>query len=593
MDPDDFSEPFAFLFNESQQELARDEQVLVADDSIEERYGALLSMFPNIDQDYIKEICVTPPFKTIDGDVMVMLINHLLGCSDQVNNNLETTTYYDKQNKSNETLNDALITQYIQEELQEEKETMNDFILSEMLHIQDLETIEQERANENSLNEQLFTEFLQNDKQSVDEKMRILINILPDACPETMRKFVEQNHENVDTMQQLVENFLEDGNYTKRDQYFATKKVRENLEQYTSAFSVKEFLNKFPEPFEYFEDVDRPTVYDEMALGFLKNKYLCYNVEYIMETYSNNNYNLSLTDRNLNRGLHDTAMKLVPIQMKDAPISLLQEIAFIENRAQLQSYLHKEAEEMRILKLQKLLLECQCCYSECKPYDIVECEDGHLFCTRCIIRGTEVAISQGQAKIECFTDCGAEISLPTLRKVLPSDTYEALFKIHQEEELRVANLENLEKCRFCSYSMELAPEIEIFTCKNPECMKITCRLCQKPNHLPFKCKDVLDKDKARHQIEEAMSKALIRYCHKCQKPFVKLDGCNKMTCPCGASMCYLCHQPISDYNHFERAGGCQTHTNSAIFDQERIEMSRVQTTARIQRDFPDLDIPNV
>ena len=52
-----------------------------------------------------------------------------------------------------------------------------------------------------------------------------------------------------------------------------------------------------------------------------------------------------------------------------------------------------------------------------------------------------------------------------------------------------------------------------------------------------------------------MSEALIRKCWKCTKPYVKTDGCNKMTCSCGAQMCYLCHQPVKDYGHFYGHGG--------------------------------------
>nr|CAD7417607.1 unnamed protein product [Timema poppensis] len=41
-----------------------------------------------------------------------------------------------------------------------------------------------------------------------------------------------------------------------------------------------------------------------------------------------------------------------------------------------------------------------------------------------------------------------------------------------------------------------------------------------------------------------------RTCYKCKKNFVKVDGCNKMVCSCGAMMCYLCRQPIQGYCHY-------------------------------------------
>ena len=32
--------------------------------------------------------------------------------------------------------------------------------------------------------------------------------------------------------------------------------------------------------------------------------------------------------------------------------------------------------------------------------------------------------------------------------------------------------------------------------------------------------------------------------------FFKDEGCNKMTCACGAKMCYICKAAIKDYDHF-------------------------------------------
>ena len=54
----------------------------------------------------------------------------------------------------------------------------------------------------------------------------------------------------------------------------------------------------------------------------------------------------------------------------------------------------------------------------------------------------------------------------------------------------------------------------------------------------------------RKQVEELMSKALIRVCSKCYAEVVKNDGCNKVTCRCGQKMCYVCRKRVADYSHF-------------------------------------------
>ena len=96
----------------------------------------------------------------------------------------------------------------------------------------------------------------------------------------------------------------------------------------------------------------------------------------------------------------------------------------------------------------------------------------------------------------------------------------------------------------------------VFVCQHPECSKQSCRLCKDIAHPNLRC-DQVEKDaevEKRTYIENKMTEALIRVCYKCQKPFIKQDGCNKMQCECGAIMCYLCRKPVQGYNHFVGQG---------------------------------------
>ena len=79
-----------------------------------------------------------------------------------------------------------------------------------------------------------------------------------------------------------------------------------------------------------------------------------------------------------------------------------------------------------------------------------------------------------------------------------------------------------------------------------------CRLCQEPNHIPLRCNEVEKKSETnmRTFIENRISEAVMRKCHKCGKNFVKDIGCNKMTCICGATSCYACKKHNIGYDHF-------------------------------------------
>ncbi|KAK7207297.1 hypothetical protein BZA70DRAFT_270943 [Myxozyma melibiosi] len=90
-----------------------------------------------------------------------------------------------------------------------------------------------------------------------------------------------------------------------------------------------------------------------------------------------------------------------------------------------------------------------------------------------------------------------------------------------------------------------------FVCKNPACSRISCTECNK-EFLPFhKCFEQ-EEDRMRVYIEKAMADAVKRTCPVCRVSFIKSEGCNKLTCVCGYSMCYVCRKDIrqESYQHF-------------------------------------------
>lgn len=90
-----------------------------------------------------------------------------------------------------------------------------------------------------------------------------------------------------------------------------------------------------------------------------------------------------------------------------------------------------------------------------------------------------------------------------------------------------------------------------FTCLGPGCGQSSCLSCSKAWADVHVCHES-SLVALRTQVEQAMSMAIKRVCPRCNTSFVKNAGCNKLTCPCGYKMCYVCRADLTTdgYRHF-------------------------------------------
>ncbi|KAL4942339.1 hypothetical protein BDV06DRAFT_192401 [Aspergillus oleicola] len=92
-------------------------------------------------------------------------------------------------------------------------------------------------------------------------------------------------------------------------------------------------------------------------------------------------------------------------------------------------------------------------------------------------------------------------------------------------------------------NMCLKLRMKKFTCANLNCRRTSCITCQKPWRDPHVCHEPLLLD-LRATVEAARTAAVKRTCPRCGLSFVKSSGCNKLTCTCGYSMCYICRKGL-------------------------------------------------
>jgi hypothetical protein len=97
--------------------------------------------------------------------------------------------------------------------------------------------------------------------------------------------------------------------------------------------------------------------------------------------------------------------------------------------------------------------------------------------------------------------------------------------------------------RTALHKLTLRNQSPRWKCRNPICQRASCLKCHKAWHDPHTCHEPLVVS-LRTTVEAARTAAIKRTCPRCGLSFVKSSGCNKLTCVCGYSMCYLCRTAL-------------------------------------------------
>lgn len=253
------------------------------------------------------------------------------------------------------------------------------------------------------------------------------------------------------------------------------------------------------------------------------------------------------------------------------------------------------------------VMECQCCFDDTTINKITHCDgpEPHFFCFSCALRNANNEIGLGRHQLLCMdgSGCKAHFSRTERNRFLEPKLLSKLERSEQQAELKNAGLPNLASCPFCDFAAICSP-VEVdreFRCYNPDCERVTCRLCNLDTHIPLSCEDFKKENglSERHVLEEARSAALIRQCPRCKTATIKEAGCNKVVCTCGGTICDFCGKDITNegYNHFSDTvrGGrwlegkkCPTYDDSHLRNEKRIEEAEQKALKKIQEENPNL-----
>uniref|UniRef100_T1J9K2 RING-type domain-containing protein n=1 Tax=Strigamia maritima TaxID=126957 RepID=T1J9K2_STRMM len=406
-------------------------------------------------------------------------------------------------------------------------------------------------------------------ESSVDKQIEILKEMFPDGDPEFFFNFVQENYSNTELVQETVNSWLENKSYKKLEQAKRDSIKRKFAER---NFTVEEFLEMFPDPEKYFNNTERA-----VSGNYKKHIYV----------YAINNFKNISTDHRVEYGPSEK------IEMPQPMDELFyKELQYLELADDIKDYQKKKKDEKKRkvddARCAGTLMTCECCFEdELLLEDMLPCVDDHLFCKDCIRRQAEINIGANNLHFPCFNGyCKKHFSMKVLQSCLKANIFSIVLRKVQEEEIRRAEIPDLETCSFCSFCAIMPdPNDKVFKCLNPECLKESCRLCKELNHVPLRCNEIENKTEVdmRTFIENKMTDAFLRTCPNCKRRFFKDYGCNKMTCTCGQLMCYVCRKPIKDYEHFDKiingkSDKCQLYSNDR--EMERVELQKTVVEAR-------------
>jgi E3 ubiquitin-protein ligase RNF14 len=245
------------------------------------------------------------------------------------------------------------------------------------------------------------------------------------------------------------------------------------------------------------------------------------------------------------------------------------------------------------------LISCDNSCSMCLADDIkgvdvrrVSSACAHTYCVECVTRMARVHVSEGSVLRLVCPECSCAFDPHVLRAILNHDEYEKY-----EATLLARTLDSMADlvyCPRCEHPVIEEEDQNFGRC--PGCFFAFCTLCRASWHAGSECLNAEQKlavlearrrgdskmseealRQYKEQIADASAAAYVerngRKCPVCGQGVEKNEGCNKMTCACGAYFCWKCGQKLEGdgYSHYRNVNGEPGTSTCQLFDLDAIE----------------------
>ena len=206
--------------------------------------------------------------------------------------------------------------------------------------------------------------------------------------------------------------------------------------------------------------------------------------------------------------------------------------------------------------------KCPICYDEISSPVQLAC--GHSYCTACIRHFLTTASDSKIFPLCCMGDennCRAPIPIPTLQRFLPSQQFK-----HLLETVFISYIEHLpQEFKYCT-----TPDCrQVYRCVEsqtslvlhcPSCLSAICTSCHEEVHEGMSCAERKLHDPAEQErlTDQLAMQSGFKRCPECKVWIDKNEGCNHMSCRCGAHICWVCMKVFTRdtiYDHMSTAHG--------------------------------------
>ncbi|KAF6227706.1 hypothetical protein HO173_012036 [Letharia columbiana] len=174
-------------------------------------------------------------------------------------------------------------------------------------------------------------------------------------------------------------------------------------------------------------------------------------------------------------------------------------------------------------------MECVVCRNQEVDSNVMTASCGELYCGGCVNELFDRAAKhEFNFPPKC---CGQIITLANAESFLSSDIYDKFQKKSEEY-----STTNRTYCSDPECVTFISPKaVDDGQAKCPACQRLTCIVCKEEVH-EGGCLE----DPAAQSLMTAAAEAGFQQCQECKRMIERINGCDHITCTCGAEFCYVC-----------------------------------------------------